>query len=231
MLSRDNNLIIPPVYLENNEKQQEELNRLGLGKGKMLKEVKIKAMKRLTTPYPQYGTPYQVVSGDKILYGGLLSTRLMALIHFHYHQKRVMVVWNGVEMPIDFNIDDINTGSIDSIEVTDGAGIDYDTVLIINTTFGIRPKDVVAVGVLPIMVQGYYKAREFYSPKYESTVSNTHSDLRSTVYWNPELVTDKDGTASFEYYNADGKGNYRVVIEGVDEKGNIGRKVYRYKVE
>jgi len=34
-----------------------------------------------------------------------------------------------------------------------------------------------------------------------------------------------------EFYNADGQGSYRIVIEGMDEKGNIGRQVYRYKVE
>jgi len=44
-------------------------------------------------------------------------------------------------------------------------------------------------------------------------------------------VTDKDGNASFEYYNAYGTGTYRVVIEGIDDKGNLGRQVYRYSVK
>ncbi len=89
----------------------------------------------------------------------------------------------------------------------------------------------IATGILPINVQGNYKAREFYSPKYESNITTPQPDLRSIIYWQPELTTDKDGYASFNYYNADGKANYRVVIEGIDEKGNIGRQVYRYKVE
>jgi hypothetical protein len=55
--------------------------------------------------------------------------------------------------------------------------------------------------------------------------------LRSTILWKPELVTGKDGNASFEFYNADGTGSYRIVVEGIDDKGNIGRQVYRYKVE
>lgn len=58
-----------------------------------------------------------------------------------------------------------------------------------------------------------------------------HRDLRTTVYWEPELVTDKDGNTSFEYYNADGPGTYRVIAEGIDERGRIGRQLYRYKVE
>jgi uncharacterized protein YfaS (alpha-2-macroglobulin family) len=56
-------------------------------------------------------------------------------------------------------------------------------------------------------------------------------DLRSTIYWKPDLITDKDGNASVNYFNADGTGTYRVIVEGMDEKGNLGRQVFRYKVE
>jgi uncharacterized protein YfaS (alpha-2-macroglobulin family) len=57
-----------------------------------------------------------------------------------------------------------------------------------------------------------------------------HPDFRSTIYWNPNVTTDKDGNAAFEFYNADGKGSYRVIVEGIDSNGNIGRQVYRYLV-
>ena len=88
-----------------------------------------------------------------------------------------------------------------------------------------------SIGILPITPKGYYKAREFYAPKYDHTENSfNREDLRSTIYWKPELVTDKDGNASFDYYNADGTGSYRLIIEGIDENGNLGRQVYRYKV-
>jgi len=89
-----------------------------------------------------------------------------------------------------------------------------------------------APGVITIKPVGFYKARQFYAPKYDHpVVNNTMKDLRSTIYWNPDIVTDKDGNASFSYFNADGKGTYRMVIEGIDAEGNLGRQVYRYKVE
>jgi hypothetical protein len=79
---------------------------------------------------------------------------------------------------------------------------------------------------------GYYKARQFYSPQYDDPKTNTAvADLRSTIYWNPDVITDKNGNASFNYFNAGGKGTYRVVIEGMDAEGHIGRYIYRYKVE
>jgi hypothetical protein len=77
---------------------------------------------------------------------------------------------------------------------------------------------------------GYNISREFYSPKYD-VPKPIGVDYRSTIYWNPRVATDKTGTASLEFYNADGKGSYRAVIEGWDKDGNLGRYIYRYKVQ
>lgn len=82
--------------------------------------------------------------------------------------------------------------------------------------------------------RGYNMVREFYSPKYEvGKPSTVGIDLRSTIYWNPKVNTDKTtGNATLQYYNADGNGaTYRVVVEGIDKQGNVGRGVYRYKVQ
>ncbi|OIQ74334.1 TonB-dependent receptor plug domain protein [mine drainage metagenome] len=140
--------------------------------------------------------------------------------------------------PIGINI--LNMNDIETVEVLKSAnaaiyGMDGGHgVLVITTKVGggANPKDIAAVGVLPITPMGFYKAREFYSPKYDNTsrVSNQR-DLRSTIYWQPELKTDKNGNASFDYYNADGAGTYKIVIEGIDKDGTIGREVYRYKVQ
>lgn len=85
--------------------------------------------------------------------------------------------------------------------------------------------------IIDLTPLGYVKERKFYTPKYDTPDRRAVNDIRTTVYWNPEVATGEDGTAALEYYNADGKGNYRVVVEGVDENGNIGRKVYRYTVD
>ncbi len=78
---------------------------------------------------------------------------------------------------------------------------------------------------------GYNTDRVFYTPKYTAESNSSTVDLRSTIYWNPEVVTDKAGNASFEFYNSDGTGTYKAIIEGIDRDGNIGRYVYRYKVQ
>ena len=79
---------------------------------------------------------------------------------------------------------------------------------------------------------GFYKMRTFYSPKYDSPKTNTQfPDLRTTIYWNPFINTNETGKTQFEFFNADTKGTYRIVIEGMDNQGHLGRQIYNYKVE
>jgi len=81
--------------------------------------------------------------------------------------------------------------------------------------------------------KGYAPIRTFYIPRYYGPRSTqpTQNDTRSTIYWNPNVTTDKTGAASVEYFNSDGHGTYRVTIEGIDGTGNIGRQVYEYVVK
>jgi TonB-dependent SusC/RagA subfamily outer membrane receptor len=144
---------------------------------------------------------------------------------------------NGNNLPFDIN--QIPSSQIETVEVLRFASASIygmaggNGVLVITTKQGGRdPKDIASIGILPITPTGFYKTREFYSPKYDpQEPAGKQRDLRSTVYWKPELITDKSGNATFGFYNADGAGTYRIVVEGIDSKGNLGRKVYRYKVE
>lgn len=87
-------------------------------------------------------------------------------------------------------------------------------------------------GVIMYTPLGYYVSRTFYSPRYDVPSKNSKMvDMRSTVYWNPSIYCDGKKTTEVSYFNADGKGTYRVVVEGIDDAGHIGRQVYRYKVQ
>jgi len=151
----------------------------------------------------------------------------------------MQVVVDGRELAPGSSIRYLRAMDVETIEVLKfGAAAIYglrggNGVLVITLKKGKQKelKDISSTGVRPISVQGYQKIREFYSPKYENNTTYNRPDLRSTIYWQPELITDKDGNASFDFYNADGKGQYRVVVEGIDEKGHIGRQVYHYKVD
>ena len=79
--------------------------------------------------------------------------------------------------------------------------------------------------------QGYSTVKEFYSPAYDVTNPGKAADLRSTIYWNPNIVTDEQGHASFRFFNADGAGTYKVTLEGMDTKGGLVRKTFTYVVK
>lgn len=151
--------------------------------------------------------------------------------------------------PVDArDINSVNMAELVSVEIflTDQLGtIDrtYQSrgVLVVNTkkptvTGGTRISKQELLDMLPkknvitLTPMGYSKEREFYSPKYLPNAPITSSDLRTTIYWNPKIITDATGNASFQFFNADGKGTYRAVVEGFDKDGNIGRTVYRFKV-
>ncbi|MEO8794403.1 MAG: TonB-dependent receptor plug domain-containing protein [Daejeonella sp.] len=86
-------------------------------------------------------------------------------------------------------------------------------------------------GIISYNPQGLYKAKEFYSPNYDDPAINAKiADLRTTIFWEPFVTTDKTGNATATYFNADLPANYRVIIEGVSPNGELGRAVYRYQV-
>ena len=67
--------------------------------------------------------------------------------------------------------------------------------------------------------------KQFYRPRY-TVRSNAPllTDLRSTIHWEPNIVTDKEGKAQVSFYSADSQGTYSVIMEGSDMSGNIGRQ-------
>ncbi|MEO6630345.1 MAG: TonB-dependent receptor, partial [Mucilaginibacter sp.] len=168
--------------------------------------------------------------------GVAYSTR--PLDKFSPAQPMLLVVDGGYLDPEELN--NVNPDRIQSIEVliSPNYATVYGTrggfgVLVITTKRGSDyERDRFTPGVVAYHPKGFYKAREFYSPQYDDPKTNLRiGDYRSTICWKPDLITDKDGKASFSFFNSDNKGTYRVVIEGIDADGNIGRQVYRYTVK
>jgi len=77
---------------------------------------------------------------------------------------------------------------------------------------------------------GFIKERKFYTPKYDTPQTRGTNDYRTTLYWNPDVKLDEKGEAVLDFYNGDGNGKYKVVVEGMDLSGKVGRTVYYYNV-
>ncbi len=78
--------------------------------------------------------------------------------------------------------------------------------------------------ILPL---GYQLYTEFYSPKYDTAdaFNNPTEDLRSTIYWKPNILLEKNHKTNLDFYTADTPGSYSIVIEGVGQ----GRKLIYYR--
>ncbi len=163
--------------------------------------------------------------------------------------KRVPVQIFVSGMEVDYNyLDNVNPEMVESAEVflNDGvSGINRNTntkgVLEVNMKKVPKGEKISKEQLLDMMPKpyvvtiapgGFNASKIFYSPKYNNpATANIGTDLRSTIYWNPMVLTDANGSASFDFFNADGAGTYRAVIQGIDKDGNIGWYVYRYKVQ
>jgi hypothetical protein len=56
------------------------------------------------------------------------------------------------------------------------------------------------------------------------------TDLRSTIHWEPNLITDENGKATVSFFSADKPADYTVIMEGTDLEGNIGYGRQKIKV-
>jgi hypothetical protein len=73
------------------------------------------------------------------------------------------------------------------------------------------------------ILAGYTPYKEFYSPNY-SVNNNSQPDVRTTLYWNPYILTDKKNkTYKIEFYNNDISKKLRVVLEGINAEGKLTR--------
>ncbi|WKN40778.1 TonB-dependent receptor plug domain-containing protein [Tunicatimonas pelagia] len=76
------------------------------------------------------------------------------------------------------------------------------------------------LGITNITHPGYYQAREFYTPRYNTKKSeHVKPDFRSTLHWEPTLVFDEEGTAQVEFYTSDEKAEFDVRVEGITTSG------------
>ena len=78
-------------------------------------------------------------------------------------------------------------------------------------------------GLEHALLTGYSPAKEFYSPNYlVSSPLNEAEDLRTTLYWKPYVLTDKDSKkVSIDFFNNDITKKMRIVLEGFNEDGKL----------
>lgn len=70
-------------------------------------------------------------------------------------------------------------------------------------------------------IVGYQETRIFFSPDYskDKSTENDKSDIRNTLYWNPYIHPDENGSAEATFYNSEVSTQVKVSLEGITKDG------------
>ncbi|MBX3241661.1 MAG: hypothetical protein KIT80_11805 [Chitinophagaceae bacterium] len=80
---------------------------------------------------------------------------------------------------------------------------------------------------------GLQMQREFYSPVYDTPEQQESrlADYRNLLFWNPDVITGKDGSARVSFYTSDLSGTYKAVLQGMSAEGRAGSYTFTFDVK
>ena len=152
-----------------------------------------------------------------------------------------LIVVDGVPVKIDADITietnrspDINylngmESSIDFIEVLSGPqaamyGMQGDNgAILVYSENGRNRGSTGNNGFLNYVHKGYFNSPEFPQPAYDKKEIKKAAvpDLRSTIYWSGNVLTDPKGKATLSFYTADEAASYTIIVTGVTSSGGL----------
>jgi TonB-dependent SusC/RagA subfamily outer membrane receptor len=167
--------------------------------------------------------PGVMVTGDKVQIRGpnsfMLSTEPLYLID---------------DIPVDASaISTLNPQDVERIEILKGPSTAIYGSRGANGVIAVYTKRgrYIKKGILEFQMFGFYKPREFYSPKYETRFDFMKPDDRITLYWAPVITLDSIGQAEVVFYSSDVKGTFDVTMEGITPDGEIGESTTTINID
>jgi hypothetical protein len=81
-------------------------------------------------------------------------------------------------------------------------------------------------GMENVVLGGYSVFKEFFHPEYDKPTASFEADNRTTLYWNPFVLTNKRSPrVRLEFYNNDISKKLQIVLEGMNANGRLTRVV------
>lgn len=241
-------------YIEHNKDRISELFRTGsLNRGIVLSEVEVKVKPNIAPNSSNLNGPGnadQVITEESLQTCPSLIVCLQGRLRGVVFRSGVPYSTRSMDIPMGIIVDGmrmegedlamINSADVETVEVLRTVGhltlygsFGNGGIIIITTKRG----DGISTssytpGLVTYMPKGFYQVREFNSPDYSSDDQPyIERDLRSTIYWKPNLVTDEEGKTSFEFYTSDQPGKYRIVVEGIDIQGRLAFSEVEFEVK
>ncbi|MEH6765330.1 MAG: TonB-dependent receptor plug domain-containing protein [Aequorivita antarctica] len=138
-----------------------------------------------------------------------------------------------------FYLDNIKV-NLETARTIAQANIDFIDVLnigVASAAYGLEAQGVIAIytkqgrgnkvrvtdkklGSINFKTEGFYTAREFYAPDYSLVDRNrSREDRRTTLFWDPNIITHGYQNATVNFYTSDEKGRFQIEIEGITDTG------------
>lgn len=239
-------------YLQHNRDYYEGLYRAGkMGNSILLNEVEVTTSKNQfehSSNLNGAGNADQVINAEDLSTCSDLASCLMGRLTGIVFKNGIPYSTRSPGIPMQIIVDGMPMESdelsmiapmdVDYIEVLRRPGTTavYGTmgsggVLLITTKQGIGAsnKQRYAPGVVTYSPQGFYQTRTF--PDTNPERMDPVFDKRTTIFWKPDIVTDAQGKAYFEFFTGGQPGVYRIVIEGMDLRGHLGHTVSTIEVK
>ncbi|MEO6683789.1 MAG: hypothetical protein ABIN48_13285, partial [Ginsengibacter sp.] len=145
------------------------------------------------------------------------------------------LTWRGGSPGIYLDEMPVNADMISGISVTDVAYIKVirppflgatgggNGAIAIYTRRGNDVQQTSGKGLSKNTITGYTSIRQFYSPDYSTfTEDYGKRDLRTTLYWNPEVRTAPGkNQVLLTFYNNDVSQSFNVVLQGMTKNGRL----------
>ncbi len=147
-----------------------------------------------------------------------------------YTDANPLILYDGMPVSADF-FNTISAGDIAAIEVIKsikraiyGSRGASGVIAVYSKKGTAKNPPIVYPNKLQTKIKGFYTAQEFFSPNYD-TLKMPNPDTRTTIYWKGKVKTDQQGRASLSFFAADLPTNYKIIVEGIAQKGLLlGRK-------
>jgi hypothetical protein len=192
-------------------------------------------------------TDFNLVDNPNIKAGGNIFSYLeskVAGLHVKYSDTRVILTWRGMNSfrastPVAVLINEIVVApeQLLNLNMTDVAyikafrppflglpmGNGGTGAIALYTRSGQDRKEDETTGMDNFLFAGYSPIKQFYAPDYgEQGRTYTDADLRPTLLWKPDIMTDGDNNKiRLVFYNNDVSKSFRVTIQGLMDDGRI----------
>ena len=172
-----------------------------------------------------YRIPGLMIMGDKISIRGAKGNPLIIIDNMPFippDEDGSYSIFSIIDL---VNVHDI--GQIDVLKNVNNLAMygmrGANGVIVIHTKRGEMRAAIPSYNIRQIMPLGYQTPVEFYSPKYDTqeSINDSKPDLRTTIYWKPNVVTDDSGNINLDFYTADDTATYSVIIEGMSDDGKL----------